>query len=262
MRTEAGIDVTRASMARVYDYWRGGREHHGPDEALARAVEALYPPGAGPRQLVAANRAYLERAVSSTVHDGITQVIDLGSGFPRTPRSPALHEVARSARSSAAVAYVDTDILVVSHVQNAEVPVRGVTAARCDLTRPGDVMAHPDVRSVIDPGRPVLAVLGLVLHFLPATDARRVVAGWADWLAPGSRFAVTVAHWDDEGLFERMRAVYGPARLHNHSAVQAAGMLRGLDLLGAGIEVARGWGPEPLEADGPACILGAVARKS
>lgn len=245
-------------MARVYDYWRGGREHFAADRAQAAAVEALYPPGSGPRQMTARNRAYLERAASSAFHDGISQLVDLGAGFC-APRP--LHSVPGAARRQARVAYVDTDPVVVSHGKAATDPVPGVTYAHADLTRPGEVMADPDVRSVIDPARPCLAVFGLVLHFTSAADARRVISGWADWLPSGSRFAVTVAHWADTGLWKLIRAAYGPAPLYNHSPQQVQALFRGLDLLGGGVEVARGWGPEAIESPGPGHILAGVARK-
>lgn len=259
MSIAAELDVTTANMARVYDYWRGGKESFAADRAQAAAIEALYPPGNGPRQMVRRNRAFLDRAVTASLHERTGQVLDLGAGFPG-PRP--LHEVARAARASARFCYVDKDPVVVSHGRAAVQGIEGVTYAHADLGSPGSVMADPDVRSVIDPSRPALAVFGLVLHFMTASDARRIIEGWADWLPSGSRFAVTVAHWDDAGLWERLGAVYGPARLYNHTPEQVHAMLRGLDLLGSGrVEVARGWGPEPLEPEGPGEILAVVARK-
>lgn len=257
--TVTGLDVTTPSMARVYDYWRGGKEHFAADRAQAAAVEALYPPGQGPRSLVPKNRAFLERAVSSAVHDGIGQVLDLGSGFPGPE---PLHEVAKAARGTARVCYVDRDRVVVSHAKALTKGMAGVAAAHADLSIPAGVMADPAARPVISPARPVCVVFGLVLHFMDAAAARRVVEGWAEWLPSGSRFAVTAAHFDDEALFGRMRAVYGPARLFNHGEDELAEILRGLDLLGSGrIETARGWGPECVEQAGPARVLGCVARK-
>ena len=260
MSIATDLDVTTANMARVYDYWRGGRESFAVDRAQADALDALYPPGApGPRELVARNRAFLERAVTACVHEiPGPQVLDLGAGFPG-PRP--LHEVAKNAKAAARFCYVDRDAVVVSHGRAAVQGVGGVAYAEGDLGNPATVMASPDVRAVIDPARPVAAVFGLVLNFLPASDARRVIQGWADWLAPGSRFVVTVTHWTDEAVWERVRAAYGPAPVHNHTGVQLAGMLRGFDLLGEGIVVARGWGPEELEPAGPARILAVVARR-
>lgn len=259
MSIAAGLDVSTANMARVYDYWRGGRESFPADRDQAAAIEALYPPGTlGPRELVARNRTFLERAVCASVHDGIGQVLDLGAGFP----GPGpLHEVAQHAKPGARCAYVDTDPLVVSHGQALTAGIAGVAYARADLGNPATVLADPDVLSVIDPARPAVVVLGLVLHFLPAADAGRVIEGWAGWLAPGSRLVITTSHWTDEGAQEQGRAAYGPAPVYNHSVEDLAGMLRGLDLPGPGIVIARGWCPEELEPAGPGRVLAVVARK-
>jgi SAM-dependent methyltransferase len=255
MSHAAVLDTATPNGARCYDYLLGGKEAFAADRELMARIAALYPEDApGPKELAARNRVFLERAVSSAAHDGLRQFLDLGAGFP----APVpLHEVARGAR----FACVDLDPQVVSHGMAATEGIAGVTYAHSDLTRPGEVMADLDVRSVIDPAFPVAAIFGLTLHFLAATDARRVIAGWADWLAPGSRFVVTVASWLDPAMWERIKAAYGPAPLHNHSEVQVAGMLRGLDILGGGIETARGWGPETLEPSGPGRVLAAVARK-
>lgn len=259
MSTATELDTGTPDPARAYDYLLGGKESFAADREMVARIAAMIPPGTpGPRDLAARNRAFLERAVSSGCHDRIGQVLDLGAGFPA--KKP-LHEVAQQAKATARVAYVDIDPRVVAHGRAATEGLEGVTYAHADLTRPGEVMACPDVREVIDPARPVLAVLGLVLSTMPATEARRVIAGWADWLPPGSRFAVTVVSWDDAALWERVAAACAPAPLHNHSEMQVAGMLRGLDLLGDGVITARGWGPEVLEVPGPGRILGVVARK-
>lgn len=257
--TATELDTRTPDPARVYDYWLGGREAFAADRDLAARVAALYPPGVpGPPELAARNRLFLERAVSSAVHDGVTQVLDLGAGFPAGRQ---LHEVAQAARDTARTCYVDIDARVVAHGRAAVEGIPGVTYAHADMSRPGEVMADPDVLSVIDPARPCLAVFGLVLTFAPATEARRVIAGWADWLPSGSRFAVTVASWTDERVWEQVRALYAPVPVYSHTEVQVAGMLRGLDPLGQGVVTARGWCPEEIEPPGPARILGVVARK-
>ena len=255
----AVLDTTVPNAARAYDYALGGREAFAADREMVARLADLFPPGVpGPKELAARNRVFLERAVSSAVHDGVAQVLDLGAGFP-APKP--LHEVALAARDTARCCYVDLDPRVVAHGRAAVEGIPGVTYAHADLTRPGEVMADPDVRSVIDPSRPVAAIFGLTLHFFAATDAERIIAGWATWLPTGSRFAVTVASWTDPCVWEKVRAVYGPAPLHNHSAAQVEGMLRVLDILRPGVVTARGWCPEEVEPPGPGRILGVVARK-
>ena len=143
MGIAAGLDVTTANMARVYDYWRGGKESFAADRAQALAIEALYPPGNGPRQMTARNRAWQERAASSAVHDGIGQV-----HRPRLRlRLPVAAARGREVGHAAArVAYVDADPVVISHGRAMREEVPGVTFAHADLGNPGAVMADPDVR--------------------------------------------------------------------------------------------------------------------
>lgn len=255
------LDTATPDGARAYDYLLGGKVSYACDREMVARIAALYPPGTpGPRELAARNRAFLERAVSGALGDpdGPGQVLDLGTGFP----APVpLHEVAAAARTGARTACVDLDARVVAHGLAATEGLAGVTYACADLTRPGDVLANRDVLSVIDPGLPVAAIFGLVLHFLPAADARRVIGGWVRRLPSGSRFVVTVASWPSAAMWERVREAYGPGPLFNHSRQEVQAMLTDAGLTGGGVEVARGWGPEVVESQGPGRILAGVGRK-
>lgn len=258
MRGSATLDATVPNAARFYDYLLGGREAFDADRKLAAAVEALYPDPGLPRQLARRNRLYQERAVSQAAHDGCRQFLVAGSGFPQ-PRD--LHHVAAEACPAVSCAYLDEDPVVVSHGRVLTAETRNVTYAHGDLAQPGKVLADPDVLSVIDPGRPVCLVLGLVLHFRPAASARTVVEGYLDWLAPGSRVVVTVPHWTDLRLLERLQAVYAPGEVFNHAPLQVQSLFRDMSLLGNGVEIARGMGPEVLAPPAPAFVLAGVGRK-
>ena len=263
------LDTETPNGAKAYDHLlRGGRgsvEALRPTREMVERIAALYPPGVpGPRDLAIANRVYLQRAVSQAVHAGSAQVLDLGAGYPcphielrgAEPLRP-LHEAARAANPQARTAYVDWDMLVVSHGLASVQDVPGVTYAHADLADVPSVRGCPDVKPVIDWCQPVTVILGLTLHFWPAREARRIVEGYLDGLRPGSRVVITVPWWDDPVLLERVQAVYAPARLYNHSATQVMALFRGTSLLGNGIEVARG----PAEVVGrqvPACVLAGV----
>ena len=267
--TAAALDTETPNGAKAYDHLlRGGRgsvEALRPTRLMVERICDLYPPGVpGPRDLAIANRIYLQRAVSQAVHAGSRQVLDLGSGYPcprlelrgAEPLRP-LHEEAKAAHPQARTAYVDWDMLVVSHGLASVAGVPGVSYAHADLSGVPEVRACPDVKSVIDWGQPVTVILGLVLHFWPAATARTIVQGYLDGLQPGSRVVITVPWWDDEGLLEKVRAAYAPASLYNHGATQMMALFRGTSLLGTGIEVARG----PAEVVGrevPACVLAGV----
>jgi S-adenosyl methyltransferase len=73
------IDVTKPSVARVYDAILGGKDNFAVDRAVAAAAfKALPDDGKGARY----NRAVLGRAVRFMASQGIDQFLDLGSGLP------------------------------------------------------------------------------------------------------------------------------------------------------------------------------------
>src|SRR6266567_2502690 len=76
---DAGADPSKASIARVYDYWLGGQHNLVVDRELGERMATLDPriPAA-----CRANRAFLARAVRFLLSQGIRQFIDLGSGIP------------------------------------------------------------------------------------------------------------------------------------------------------------------------------------
>ncbi len=183
----AGSGSATPNMARVYDYWLGGKDHYAADRAEAERLLAIYPPL---RDLVRENRAFVIQAVSWAARQGIGQFIDLGAGLPAAPPT---HQAARAVLPSARVAYVDIDPVVLSHARALLTTDDGVTAVAVDLRNPAAVMAHPDLRAVIDPARPVCVLLGAVLHFLDAGAACAVTTGYARLMAPGSCLIVSVA---------------------------------------------------------------------
>ena len=215
----AGFDSATPNMARVYDYWLGGKDHYAADRAEADRLLAIYPPL---RDLVKENRAFR-------------------------------------------VAYVDLDPVVLSHARALLATSDGVTAIGADLRDPASVLAHPDLRAVIDPAQRMCVILGAVLHFLNADAARAVTAGYARLMAPGSCLVISVACYDDEVLGKRLAAEYTAAAWHNHSPTDVASFFAGLELVGPGVTEAqawRAWMPEPMLRHRGGHVLAGVARKS
>jgi len=176
----AGFDPATPNMARVYDYWLGGKDHFPADRAEAERLLGIYPPL---RDLVRENRAFVVQAVSWAARQGTGQFIDLGAGLPA---SPTVHQAARRVMPLARVAYVDVDPVVLSHARALVATSDGVTAVAADLRDPGAVLADPELRAVIDPARPVCVILGAVLHFMDVGAARAVTAGYARLMTPDS----------------------------------------------------------------------------
>jgi O-methyltransferase involved in polyketide biosynthesis len=240
------------------DTFFSGKDNFPADRAEAACLLEIYPPL---RDLVRENRAFVIRAVAWAAEQGMGQFIDLGAGLPA---SPAVHQAARAVLPAARVAYVDTDLVVLSHARALLATGDGVTAVAADLRDPAAVLAHPDLRTVIDPARPMCVTLGAVLHFLDADAARAVAAGYAQLMAPGSCLIISVACFDDEALAKRLAAEYTAGQFVNHAPADIASFFAGLELAGPGVTEAqtwRAWQPEPVMRHREGHVLAGVGRK-
>jgi len=76
-----GLDVTVPNVARMYDYYLGGKDNFEADRVAAEKVLALVP---GLRRAVAENRRFLRRVVRVLAAEvGVIQFLDIGVGCPR-----------------------------------------------------------------------------------------------------------------------------------------------------------------------------------
>ena len=85
------FDTSRPNIARVWDYWLGGKENFAADRELAEKMLAVHPVTA---QMARENRQFLGRAVSYVAGRGIRQFIDVGAGLPTALNT---HDIARHA---------------------------------------------------------------------------------------------------------------------------------------------------------------------
>ena len=253
-----GIDVTRPSIARVYDYWLGGKDNFASDREMGRRMAAVNP--ALP-ELVRRNREFICVAAARAAAAGISQFLDLGSGLPT---HPAVHEAAREVIPDARVCYVDIDPVAVMHGQALLARSEGIADVRADLTEVTAVLANPLVNAVIDMSRPVAVILAAVLHFLPSDTAAAVCAEYMSRAARGSWLIVSSGHYEDEELAGRLRQTATHTRFWNHGAADLASMLAGLEPVGPGVCEARRWiaGTGGVPAGKPVYALAAVGVKS
>src|ERR1700745_972067 len=85
------LDTGTAHIARVYDYWLGGKDHFTADRAAGDEALEAFP---GLISSVRANRAFLARTVRYLAGEaGIRQFLDIGTGIPSPDNT---HEVAQS----------------------------------------------------------------------------------------------------------------------------------------------------------------------
>jgi hypothetical protein len=258
------IDTTKPNIARIYDYWLGGKDNFEADRVAAEQVLAQLP---GQRRSALENRRFLRRAVRFLAGEaGIDQFLDIGVGLPT---QGAVHEVAHEINPNARVAYVDYDPVVVSHGNVLLTTPDLSVVAREDVRRPKDLLANPVIRGHLDFSRPVALVLLAVLHFVPdEDDPGAITAALREALAPGSYLVLThicEERLPDKAAARRAMDVYERAseRILPRSTEQIRGFFGDFELVEPGLVPKHMWRPVTGTApDDPSDIsLGAVARK-
>jgi O-methyltransferase involved in polyketide biosynthesis len=242
-RVPDGVDVTRPSIARIYDYLLYGKDNFAVDRA---AAEKLMDSRLEPRRLSLANRAFLCRAVGFLARQGIAQYLDLGSGLPT---SPSVHEVARDITPAARVVYVDHDPIVVAHNDALLATRDGVITIRGDIRDPDSVLAHGALAECLDFSQPVAVLLLSVLHFIShEEDASGIIAKFRKRLAPGSYLAMSVGTSDgaDPDMLAEATQTYAGARMPFtlRSRAQILDLFDGFDLVEPGLVSLPEWRPE------------------
>ncbi len=265
-----GVDITRPSVARVYDYMLGGKDNFAVDRQAAEAALRITPDGP---EAARANRAFLSRIVHYLAAEaGIRQFLDIGSGLPTQGN---VHQIAHRIDPDAHTVYVDSDPMVLAHGRALLADNRTTAVVNSDARRPQTILDHPDVHKLIDFDRPVgLLLLGILHHMADEEDPAGIAATLYAGLAPGSY--VAISHFHDPGAahpeesrnareVERIfNQTMGTGRWRTHDEILA--YFGGLELLEPGIVPLAEWRPEPGTTPGPKnniyhTLVGGLARK-
>jgi hypothetical protein len=233
----ADIDVSTPSIARVYDYLLGGKDNFAADRVVGDKLIAAAPLTV---EVTRENRQFLARATTWAAQQGISQFVDLGCGMPTVPNT---HGTAQQITPSARVVYVDSDPVVLAHLRALAAHGNpGVTVVDGDLRQPGPILDA--VAAGVDLSAPVCLLLGFVLHFFPADEARDLVARYAAMLAPGSYLILSAGRGDSDAADSGFGAYSsGGITVHNHSVADFTGFFGGLDLVPPGVVDSRVWAP-------------------
>ncbi|MGH3320551.1 MAG: SAM-dependent methyltransferase [Streptosporangiaceae bacterium] len=236
------VDVRTPNVARMYDYYLGGKDNFAVDrEAAKKALEAVPEAGAVMRQ----NRAFLGRAVRFLAGEtGIRQFLDIGTGLPTQENT---HEVAQRVAPEARVVYVDNDALVLTHARALLATDDQTIVVEGDVRRPEEILADPGLRAHIDLARPVAVLLFSMLHFVPDdADASLIVATIRDAIAPGSYLAISHGTALEEDRATGFTQVYERATspMTTRSRDQIQRLLDGFDLVDPGLVVGQDWRPD------------------
>ena len=251
------LDVTKPNIARVWDYWLGGKDNFAADRELAEKMLEVHPVSA---QMARENREFLGRAVSYVAASGVRQFIDVGAGLPTALNT---HEIAQDADPGARVAYVDNDEMVISHARSLLATSPRVIAVPGDMLAPERVLADDRLTDLIDLAAPVCVILSGILHFADAQTARHVAACFGNAVVSGSYLIISVGSGNpSEG--ENFTSAYTAARIRIHSQEQVESFFSGFRLVPPGVVPVGYWsgeGPAPQGKLPTATFLGGVARK-
>jgi SAM-dependent methyltransferase len=253
------FDTSVPNIARVYDFFLGGKDNYPADRELAAQIAEIAPDWV---QACRDNRQFVGRAVTWAAGQGIRQFLDLGAGLPT---HPATHETAREIIPDARVCYVDNDPVVLAHAHALLARPAGVVVAEADLSDPIAVMQHPEVTGIIDWSEPVCVLLAMILHFYDPDTARKLADGYVSRLAPGSALIISCGRNDDPDNWRRMRENYTAATTYNHTRDELRSFFGTLQLVPPGLTIARTWrggmATVPDRPAAPTYVLAAVGVK-
>jgi O-methyltransferase involved in polyketide biosynthesis len=256
------FDTSVPHIARVYDYWLGGKDNFAADRAMGERTLQAYP---NLVYSVRANRAFLTRTVRFLVGEaGIRQFLDIGTGIPTANNT---HEVAQRIAPETRIVYVDNDPVVLSHAKALlkSTPEGACAYIDADLRDPDAILAA--AAGTLDFSQPVAVMLIAVMHFVGDDDqAASIMDRLMAACVPGSYVALSHAASDiDAAQMAEMVRRLNESTAEKTTLRDRAGvtsLFRGLELVEPGVIRAAEWRPDTeLEAASPAALWGGVARK-
>ena len=256
------FDTSVAHVARVYNYWLGGKDYFAADRAAGEQAIKAFPDIVLSAR---ANRAFLARAVRFLAGQaGIRQFLDIGTGIPSANNT---HEVAQSVAPDARIVYVDNDPIVLTHARAllTSDPVGATDYIDADLREPEQILAG--AAQVLDYGRPVAVMLMAILqHLHTEDDPYKVVAALMAAMPPGSYLALSHPAKDINAeamakMAETLNKMMAEKVTFRDNAAVAK-FFNGLELVDPGMVQASKWRPiSESEAASPAALWAGVARK-
>jgi len=256
------LDTSVAHVARVYDYWLGGKDNFAADRAAGEQAIQAYPDIV---YSVRANRAFLARTVRYLAGEaGIRQFLDIGTGIPTANNT---HEVAQDVAPGSNVVYVDNDPVVLTHARALLVSgEQGHTSyVDADLRDTGRILA--EAAQTLDFSRPVAIMLMAILqHIDEAEDPYAIVDSLLAAVPPGSYLAISHPAADIETeamaqMAERLNKLMAE-KVTFRNRQQVARFFEGLELVEPGMVRVQEWRPaSEIEAKSPAALWGGVGRK-
>lgn len=238
------------NVARMYDYYLGGKDNYAADRATADQVVAAMP---NVLDFTRANRRFLARSVALLAEQGIRQFLDIGSGLPTQENT---HEIAQRTALESRVAYIDNDPVVLAHGRALLADNPRTTVVQADLREPKGIIEHPEVRRLLDFDEPVAILLLAILHFIPDdANPAGIVQTLREALVPGSYLVISHGHAGkvSKDVEKQVRGAYGKTAAGDiipRTPEQILEYFDGMDVLEPGVVPVEAWRP----ARGPVTV--------
>ena len=256
------FDTSVAHVARVYNYWLGGKDNFAADRAAAQQAMAAFPDIVHSAR---ANRAFLRRAVTYLADTaGIRQFLDIGTGIPSANNT---HEVAQSVAPDCRIVYVDNDPVVLAHARAllTSTPEGGTDYIDADLRNADQILAKAG--ETLDFSQPVAIMLMAILqHLSDENHPYEVVSRLMAAVPSGSYLALSHPARDIHAaemaeMANRLNQMMAE-KVTFRSQAEVAPFFAGLELVEPGMKNVPEWRPETdEEASSPAALWAGVARK-
>lgn len=258
-----GVDASIPNVARIYDFFLGGKDNFAADRAAAAKIAEAAPDVV---RRVRENRAFLGRAVRFLAQAGVRQFLDVGTGLPTQDN---VHQVAQRFNPEARVAYVDNDPMVLVHARALlETDTRTVVIDG-DMREPAKLLHYASLNGFMDLDQPVAVLMVAVLHFLPDTrQASEIAATFRQHMTSGSYLVIshaTAGNMSQQNLSQAVQtyATTSAGSITPRSYDEIESFFDGLELQEPGLVPVAHWRPTgltPPATSGPK-FLGGVARK-
>ncbi|MFC4534679.1 SAM-dependent methyltransferase [Sphaerisporangium dianthi] len=262
-KVPAGVDPSVPSVARIYDYYLGGKDNFASDREAAEQIIGILP---NVRDIARENREYLIRTVTYLAGQGVRQFLDIGAGLP-TQRN--VHQVAQELAPESRVVYVDNDPIVLTHARALLAENDRVIAVGADMRDTEGLLAIPEIREHLDFSRPMAILMLGVLHFIPDdAEAMKIVTVLRSALGRGGHLVIShgsVGDIDEDRSREGQRVFSRTAipGVTSRSPEQVRAFFEGLELVDPGVVPLRDWRPElepVIVKEGEAGAVGGVGR--
>src|SRR5215469_9146005 len=154
-----GVDTSRPTPARIYDYMLQGSNYFQADRMAAEQILQAAPEI---RDAAWSNRGFHQRAATWIAQQGVRQFVDIGSGLPTVGNT---HDVVLKVSPAAHVVYVDNDPMVELHSRALLADGATISVICADLREPDAILDNPALRKLIDFSQPVGLLMTGVMMF-------------------------------------------------------------------------------------------------